>query len=66
MEDGDNEREENTPSWNKPERKVGSIDADEACYMLSADEAASPRHGRGRSKSILRGISEDIAESMEI
>ena len=35
-------------------------------YVLSADEAASPGSERGRSKSTMRGISEDIAESMEI
>ena len=66
LEDGDDEKDEDTLSWNRPEPRVGSIDADEACYMLSAEEAASPRHGRSRSKSIMRGISEDIAESMEI
>jgi len=35
-------------------------------YVLSADEVASPCSGRGRSKSTMRGISEDIADSMEI
>lgn len=41
-------------------------DADGSPYLLSADEAPSPCSGRGRSKSTMRAISEDIAESMEI
>ncbi|MCJ1390570.1 hypothetical protein MMC18_003430 [Xylographa bjoerkii] len=42
------------------------VDDDEFRYVLSTDEAASPCSGRGRSKSTIRAISEDIAESMEI
>lgn len=38
----------------------------ETKYVTSADEATSPYSGRSRSKSTMRGISEDIAESMEI
>jgi len=41
-------------------------DRDGSPYLLSADEAHSPRSGRGRSRSTMRAISEDIAESMEI
>ena len=55
-------------------------DADEGKYMLSADETTSPCSGRSRSsrskstmytdrsrsKSTMRGISEEIAESMEM
>jgi len=41
---------------------------DDEPYIMSADEAASPCNRRSRSKSMsmMRGISEDIAESMEI
>ena len=42
------------------------IDDDESGRVLSADGAASPSRRRDRSKSTIRGISEDIAESMEI
>ncbi len=33
---------------------------------LSSTMASSPKSGRGRSKSTVRGISEDIADSMEV
>jgi hypothetical protein len=42
-------------------------DSFEQRYALSADEAQSPSCGRrSRSKSTVRGMSEDIAESMEV
>jgi len=39
---------------------------DEALYSMSPDAAGSPRSRRGRSKSMMRAMSEDVAESMEI
>ena len=35
-------------------------------YLPSTNTSASPRRTRSRSKSTMRGISEDIAESMEV
>ena len=44
-------------------------DGDEPRYVLSADEAESPyseRSGRSMSKGTVRGISEEIADSMDV
>ena len=44
-------------------------DGDEPRYVLSADEAGSPyseRSGRSMSKGTVRGISEEIADSMDV
>jgi len=55
------------PLWRDREGSSLSLpDGDGSPYLLSADEAPSPCSGRGRSKSNMRAISEDIAESMEI
>lgn len=41
-------------------------DCDEPQRVLNTDPSASPHRVRSWSKSAMRGISEDIAESMEV
>ena len=43
-----------------------TTDDDEHSVVFSSEKSISPRSGRSRSKSFVRGISEDIVESMEI
>ena len=48
------------------EATLPTTDDDEHSFVFSTEKSLSPRSGRSRSKSIVRGMSEDIAESMEI
>ena len=63
----DEVEEDDIELWGEEEDDIMPvIGDDDRRYVLSADEGASPCSGRSRSKSTVRGISEDIAESMEI
>ena len=43
-----------------------TTDDDDHSFVFSTEKSISPRSDRSRSKSIVRGMSEDIVESMEI
>ena len=65
---GEDDDEDALKPW--PDDEVEALevldDGEEPRYVLSADEAGTPCSERSRSKSAVRGISEEIADAMEV